>query len=242
MSNLKTKLTDLLFPKTCEYCGNSFEEGLSNILCSACFASITPYEDPVCEHCGTSLPMRAFEETAKPRCRDCGEEEYHLNQARSFGPYQGQIRIIHHAFKFEGMENLCQPMAIKMLEAIPGFFWNGIEAFVPVPLSHEKLRERGYNPACHLAKMLSAHVGRPVRQLLKKVRSIPAQMSLTREERFKNPKGAYRVQEGEPMPGRVVVVDDVYTTGATLEECAKVLKNAGVQWVGAVVFGRTPHR
>ena len=240
--NFKIKLTDLLFPKFCGYCGNSFEEGISNILCSVCFASITPYEDPVCGHCGVSLPLRAFEEAVTVRCRDCGEDAYCLDQVRSLGAYEGPIRIIHHAFKFEGMETLRIPISGKMYDHIPGAFWDGVAALVPIPLSSEKERERGYNPAAYLAEELSIRAGIPVQPILEKVKSTPPQMSLTKTERFKNPKGAYRVKGKMRPPDKILLVDDVFTTGSTLEECAKVLKRAGAQWVGALVFGRTPHR
>jgi competence protein ComFC len=110
---------------------------------------------------------------------------------------------------------------------------------VPVPLSPERERERGYNPAALLADEISIKTGIPVKPVIHKVRSTPPQMSLTREERFKNPKGAYETQGGS-LAGKIILVDDVFTTGSTLEECARVLKKAGAAWVGAVVFGRTP--
>ena len=79
-----------------------------------------------------------------------------------------------------------------------------------------------------------------MRNSLQKVKSTIPQMSLSREERLKNPKGAYQVLTDVESARKVVLVDDVFTTGATLEECARVLKKAGIAWVGALVFGRTP--
>ncbi len=232
---------DLLFPKVCQRCGEGFQTGLSNILCGSCFDSIPAYKDPVCDHCGISLPARAFEDASRPRCRDCGEGDYFLDKVRALGPYEGALRIAHHGFKFEGMESLKSNLAEKMVFCSIPAFWEGVEALVPVPLSAERERERGYNPATLLTAEMAKVTGILPRPILKKTKSIQPQMSLSREERLKNPRGAYQVQPGELLPLKAVLVDDVFTTGATLEECARVLKKAGVAWVGAVVIGRTPH-
>lgn len=162
-----------------------------------------------------------------------------MDRVRAVGPYEGALRIAHHGFKFEGMEKLKLDLARKMVESSIPSFWEGVEAIVPVPLSAERQRERGYNPAELLALEISKTTQIPTRQILRKIISTPPQMSLKREERLKNPKGAYSFLEKSSAFAKVVLVDDVFTTGATLEECAKILKNFGVSWVGAIVFGRT---
>ncbi|SRR5579871_1039708 len=240
LSGLMGSVSDLFFPKICQGCGERFETGLSNILCLSCLNSIAAYEDPVCSHCGMSLPPGAFEDAVLSRCRDCGDGNYHLDQVRAVGPYEGPLRIAHHGFKFEGMEALGGILADKMVFSSPPAFWEGVETLVPVPLSPERERERGYNPAALLAFEISRAKGIPWRLLLRKTKSTRPQMSLTREERLKNPKGVYCPEEGAKVPSKLVLVDDVFTTGATLEECAKSLKEAGGSWVGAVVLGRTP--
>ncbi len=240
MNSLIMPLLNILFPKDCQHCGDNFKAGLSNILCLKCFNSLKPYEDPVCDHCGASLPIRAFEDSAIYRCRDCGDEPYYLDQVRAFGVYEGALRIAHHSFKFEGMENFKSEIVGKMMGNTPETFWSGVEALVPIPQSPEKERERGYNPAVLLGEELSKATRISLVNLVEKINPTQPQMSLTREERFKNPKGAYQVGEGVTLPRKLVLVDDVFTTGSTLEECARVLKKAGVEWVGAIVFGRTP--
>ena len=237
---IKTAILDFLFPKICERCGGSFQAGLSNILCRACFDSISHYEEPVCGHCGVSLPSGAFEGAEQFRCGDCGAGSYFLDHVRSYGAYEGPLRIAHHAFKFEGMESLRAELARKMAGAEPESFWRDIKTLVPVPQSSERERERGYNPAALLAGEISTLTACPVYPILRKSRSTPPQMSLKREERLKNPRGAYEVTGGGPLPGKILLVDDVFTTGSTLEECARILKKSGVLWVGALVWGRTP--
>src|SRR5580658_742060 len=93
LENIKNKFVDLLFPKICQNCGDSFDKGISNILCQSCFVAIEFYEEPVCGHCGISLPMRAFEDAMLLRCKDCGDAPYFLDQVRAFGPYGGGLRI-----------------------------------------------------------------------------------------------------------------------------------------------------
>jgi ComF family protein len=236
---LRDFFLDILFPKICGHCGDSFRVGLSNILCLSCFDNIKSYQRPSCDHCGVSLPPRAFEGVAQPRCEDCGDWPYYLDQVWSFGPYEGPLRLAHHAFKFEGMEHLKSSMVRKMLGHLPGNFGKDTEAIIPVPMSPEKEREKGYNPAFLLASEISTGLGIPVNPLLKKIRSTVPQRLLDRDKRLKNQKGVFQVAGNKPL-SKVLLIDDVFTTGATLEECAKILKKSGVQWVGAVVWGRTP--
>jgi competence protein ComFC len=240
IGTVKRIFLDLIFPKQCEWCGDPFADGLSNVICRRCFDSILPYKDPVCDGCGVSLAEGSFEDALLQRCRECGDSPGFLDRVRALGPYEGPLRITHHAFKFEGMQNLKKEMVFKVMAAIPDHFWRDVQALVPVPLSPERERERGYNPAILLSDEVSKKISIPVQNLLEKVRSTPPQMSLNREQRIHNPRGAYRMVQWKGMPVKVVLIDDVLTTGSTLEECAKVLKQAGVQWVGAVVWGRTP--
>lgn len=239
IKSIKKAVLDIIFPKHCEWCGDSFADGLSNLLCSGCFDSILPYEDPVCDGCGVSLPIGSLEDALMQRCRDCGNFPGHLDQVRALGPYEGPLRITHHAFKFEGMQSLKKEIVPKIIASVPDQYWHDVQALVPVPLSPERERERGYNPARILTDEISKKTLISVQPLLKKIRSTPPQMSLNRDQRIHNPKGAYEMVQGMRMPIKAVLVDDVLTTGSTLEECAKVLKLAGVQWVGAIVWGRT---
>jgi ComF family protein len=235
--NLVAAAVDLLFPKHCLNCGDPFRDGLSNILCAVCWCSISPYEGSLCCHCGASLPPNAFDGTKDLRCKDCGFGEYELDEVRSLGPYEGPLRIVHHSFKFEGLEGLAVELAAKMAKSVPK---PEVDNLVPVPMNQMKERERGYDPVKALSSALTREWGIPTQKILTKIKLTPPQMSLKQKERLTSPKGAFAIELGVRPPQRIILVDDVFTTGSTLEECARVLKKGGAQWVGAVVWGRTP--
>ena len=227
---------DLLFPKICRFCGDPFREGLSNILCEKCWGSIRPYRGILCPRCGVSVGQDDDDLTGF-FCLDCEGENGAIDKTWSYGPYEGALRIVHHGFKFEGLQSLATPMAVQVAGVVPK---PDVEWLVPVPVFAVKERERGYNPALDLAIALSDLWAIPVQNGLRKIKNTPAQMSLSQKERLKNPRGAFATNLGGKIPSKVLLVDDVFTTGATLEECAGILKKAGVDWVGAVVWGRTP--
>jgi ComF family protein len=168
---------------------------------------------------------------------DCGFGKYELDEVRSYGDYGGPLRIVHHGFKFEGLEGLSGDLARRIVLT---FSKPEVDALVPVPMNPAKERERGYNPVMALAVSLGKEWGIPIQGILWKAKNTPPQMSLNQKERMNSPKGAFAIQLGvKPLP-RILLVDDVFTTGSTLEECARILKKTGTQWVGAVVWGRTP--
>jgi ComF family protein len=142
-----------------------------------------------------------------------------------------------HRFKFGGRTDLARPLARKMAERVAAARWGSeIGTIVPVPMRRLKLLfERGYNPAELLALRLARELGRPARRWLAQSRPTPSQTSLTGAERRRNPAGAYRSRRAR---GRVLLVDDVLTTGATASECSRALLEAGASEVYLVVVGR----
>jgi len=240
LQSILAPLSNALFPPMCRHCGDKFVDGLSNILCMKCFESVPSYREPCCTHCGLGLPQGGFEGIDSPRCKECGDDDCYLDQVAAYGPYEGPLRLAHHAFKFEGMEHLAEILGARMAGCMVRLA--KADVLVPVPLRPERERERGYHPARLLALEIARATGLPVVELLQKSKPTPAQVSLDRSDRLRNLKGAFENISKAPIPSRVVLVDDVYTTGGTLEECAGVLKRAGVEWAGAVVLGRTERR
>jgi ComF family protein len=153
------------------------------------------------------------------------------------GRYAGYVRELVHRFKFGGRTDLARPLARRMAERVARAPWGAsVGTVVPVPMRRLKLLfERGYNPAELLAHRLARELGCPARRWLAQVRPTPSQTSLSGPERRRNPRGAYRARRAR---GRVLLVDDVLTTGATAGECSKALLRAGATAVYLAVVGR----
>jgi ComF family protein len=145
-------------------------------------------------------------------------------------------------YKYRGYRVLGRTLADFMLQTLGGEddLWTGVEAIIPVPLHRRKERERGFNQARLLARLLAQRKGIPLadRNLIK-TRNAPPQTSLDAREREKNVKGAFRVRIARELEGRIVIlVDDVYTTGSTLRECGLALKKAGVKEARAITIAQ----
>lgn len=153
-----------------------------------------------------------------------------------FGDYEGTLKEAIHYMKFHGRKKLARRLGqlLSTLD-IPS-----VEAIIPVPLSKKRLIQRGFNQSYLLSMPVSEKLTLPLLDdLLLKTRDTPPQSLLTREERLKNQKGSFKVNSKyKRIPSRVVLVDDVVTTGATLNECARILKKEGVKEVYVITLAR----
>jgi ComF family protein len=161
-----------------------------------------------------------------------------VDRARAVGGYDGALRAIVHALKYEGRRSLAQPLA-ELMRIRGADMLTGADWAVPVPLHPSRRRERGFNQAADLAR----HLGVPVCPALRRHRATRTQTELPAARRHANVRGAFvlapaPVQESRLEGSIVVLVDDVSTTGATLDECARVLKEAGVKQVRALTAAR----
>ena len=158
-----------------------------------------------------------------------------MDRGRAIGSYEGALRAIVHALKYEGRRSLARPLADLMRERGAEVL-AGSDCLVPVPLHPARRRARGFNQALDLAR----HLGRPVRKALRRVRATPTQTGLPAAQRHRNVRDAFAMAPGTPSlsGATVVLVDDVSTTGATLEACARVLKAAGAREVRALIAAR----
>jgi ComF family protein len=240
-------LLNLLFPlrPVCPLCGGKSAGGE---VCAACREALARYRrQPRCFCCGR--PLRAagaagFRAAAGKRllCPECVSGQHYFFLARPAGPYEGGLREAILRFKFGGKRHLAAPLGALLAEAVreavagagrPGGAGGGAggvpAVLVPVPLSRERQRERGFNQAELLAKEAAARTSLPVARLLRKVRETPPQAGLSRAERLRNLEGAFAVAGGGPVLAGLlaVLIDDVFTTGATADECARVLLAAG---------------
>jgi ComF family protein len=156
-----------------------------------------------------------------------------VTRSRAIGPYEGRLREIVHALKYDSRRSIA-PRLASMMRAAGADALEGADCVVPVPLHPRRQRARGFNQADDLARGL----GLPVVALLRRTKATPPQVDLPASERVRNVADAFACTHGKGPFGVVVLVDDVSTTGATLEACARVLKAAGAREVRALTAAR----
>ena len=221
------KLFELsFFPSRCKTCGGLLEGTGERILCRACLGEIVASRLPECPRCG-----RFFEGAGGPHvCGECVKNPPAFLVHRSCGAYRGRLKDAILLFKFRKCRPLGGALArfIHETKTKEEALWNGADLIMPVPLHRRRERERGFNQSAVLAREIGRLRGIPVEaRVLRKVRNAPPQTSLERAGRLTNVREAYRVVRPERVRQRtVLLVDDVYTTGATIRECAAVLVEA----------------
>jgi competence protein ComFC len=219
-------LAELFFPRYCVGCSRR----ASDLLCRRCFEALPRIEGPRCERCG----MPAVFET--PVCEECKFIDFGFESARSSLRYEGVGEKVVHALKYRGhFEVVGRLMAPLLVESLRGEL--GYEHVVPVPLHPSRFRRRGFNQAELMARGVAERLGTRVSDKIQVVRRTRDQVLLSAAERRANVRGAFVARE--PVRGRVLLVDDVFTTGATLSECAVALKTAGAGEVRALTLCRT---
>jgi ComF family protein len=231
-------LLNLFFPRTCPLCRGDVPAEAMGSLCPPCRDSFPRWTGLACRVCGIPLP------DGGARCGACRRRRRAFRFCRSAGLYEGTLRQALLLFKFGGRDDLASVLALDLFRC-----WRGrpelrdVDAVVPVPLHPWREFQRGYNPAELLARGFCRWSGVPLLgRGLVRVRSTRAQARLRREARFTNVHDAFTVRERKGISGkRVLVVDDVCTTGATLESCARALKAAGVRSVSALTLARQAH-
>ncbi len=225
---------DLLFPPQCVLCKRG-----GHVLCPLCLRSIQPLRPPVCPHCGTQL-------LAYAQCPKCQYGAIHLSMLRVFGIYEQSLRLCIHALKYNGQTRLAEPLGTLLAQAYRGY---GLRAdlLMPVPLHKEREQQRGYNQTALLARECAGQLGIPLREdILLRTRATATQAGLKAWERQQNVTGAFSCQPqfttGALLGRAILMIDDVCTTGSTLEACAAPLFAAGARSVCALVLARPGHQ
>jgi ComF family protein len=172
------------------------------------------------------------------RCHRCRLHPSRLHSSRAIGVYDGSLRAIVHALKYDGRRSLARPLANMMRRSGEDVLVSA-DVVVPVPLHRSRMRERGFNQARDMAH----HLGVPLVQALERTRATATQADLPASKRHANVRGAFRLARRVSVEGAIVVlVDDVSTTGATLEACATALLDAGAKEVRAITAARAVSR
>jgi ComF family protein len=223
---------DLLFPAVCPLCASRLGPGRRDPLCGDCWRRFERLAPPLCPVCG--IPVVS----ATGACIGCGESRPAFDYARAAASYGGAVRDAIHALKFGGRRSLARPLGDLVGEHCGDALTERPDALVAVPLARPRERARGFNQAALLAERLGERLGIRTRaRWLVRARATMPQTDLTAAERRANVAGAFLAAPA--VAGRhVVVVDDVITTGATVGECARVLRAAGARRVGVLAVAR----
>jgi ComF family protein len=224
---LKRAALDLLFPRWCIGCG---KEG--DYICRDCLQGLSAITPPICPKCGRPQSQGVV-------CRDCREAPGETDGIHSPFVFDGVIRLAVHEFKYRNLRALAPLLAGLLYEYLVA---NPVPAdvLVPVPLHRKRLRERGYNQSALLAGELGRRCGLPVvaNGLVREHYAAPQARSAGVSERQKNVAGAFTCPDGRFRGKRVLLIDDVSTSGATLNACAAALKAGGAIQVGGMTLAR----
>lgn len=234
-------LASLFFPAPCRICEKPLLTASRLPICRDCLDSLREISGPLCAACGRPFISPVAGEVSQPLCGYCRRGLYHFDLARSYGAYDNAMVRAITLLKYSAVTPLGHWFAARLAELVarqPELF--AADVVVPVPLHPTRLRERGYNQAELIARPLARRLRLPCRSfLLVRTRPRPDKLKLTRHERWETVRGAYATRHGVRVDNlRVLLVDDVFTSGATLDSCARALRAAGVARVAGLTVAR----
>jgi len=218
-----------LYPAQCRHCGESLDPSDGHYICKSCWQEVKFIEKPYCETCGRPLDPRAALPDVIPSCNRCPENAL-LRKARSAAVYNSPAGTAIQLLKYQGKSVMAEPLADLMVQAMPMFFgMEDYDCIVPVPLHKKRRRKRGYNQVELIGEVLSSRTGIPMKtHCLIKTVNTPPQVGLSYQERQRNVRGYFDVVNPADLSGkRILLIDDVLTTGATVTESARMLMRKG---------------
>lgn len=251
MNRLWYGLLDLLLPRRCLECNAVVPSRQRPVpLCERDWQSVEPVGSTVCRYCARPVGSRPEGDSPdtvtyprRPICGHCRNDTLVLECLLAGYRFVSPLRAVVSDWKFDGNPEWGRWLAARLADRVQSAFTpTGWDLLVPVPMYYRRREERGFNQALQLADGLSEAWGIPCRRVLEKHRRTDPQSSLGRDERLKNLEDAFSVRSDvtPPTGKRVLLVDDIYTTGSTLRTATAVLETAGAEAVAGVVLARTP--
>ncbi len=228
---------DLLYPPRCEACGSLRRDAM----CAECLAAVERIKPPVCDVCGEPFDPGA---QSAPTCAGCRRARRPFSVARSAAYYTGPLVKAIGRFKYHCQMVLWRPLGELMVEALhnggaKALDPDSVDVVCPVPLHQSRLEQRGFNQSELIAEVVAESIGRPLSSLLERTRPTLPQVDLPAPSRAANVRGAFQARLQEVIEAqRVLLIDDLHTTGATIAECARVLRRAGAAEVRAFTLAR----
>lgn len=224
---------DMIYPRAarCVACGKDARIYNRYGFCSTCYTTLPFIKPPYCTVCG-----RPIKEGGE--CKVCKDTNHVFTQALSVFEYEMPISDMIQRFKYESNTHLAEPMAMLMVEAIEERGWE-FDAIVPVPLHVKRLDLRGYNQAAYLAYSIGKIMGgrEVLGTVLIRIRNTPSQIGMDRDERMWNLYNSFEVRQGHIVEGKtILLIDDVLTTGSTVDHCSSALLEAGAKKIYVATF------
>ncbi len=231
-------LADMLFPVQCATCGDALIGGEGDPFCSDCLSAVSFTTPPLCTSCGFPFTIT---QGADHLCEECILASHPFSVARSLGIYEGALLDAIHLFKYHGKISVGEALG-RMMAQTPydSLAIGDYSLIIPVPLHPKRLRERGFNQSLVLARQVSKRFSIPLDFLaLRRTLHTEAQVKLSGRKRRTNVRGAFEVKARNRIQGhKIVLIDDVYTTGSTAAECSKVLVQSGAKEVAVLTLAR----
>ncbi len=238
-SRFLRRLLHTVFPMNCRMCHNSLGDDPIPFFCQPCWNRITPILSPTCPRCSYPFPSpHVLSHSPEHVCGPCRTRPPAYNRAWTPYAYQSPLKEAIGLLKYHGKTQLAPSLAQLIAQATPAP--TNVDAIIAVPLHPDRLREREFNQALLLAHHLGKQWNLPVlTDVLRRTKPTRPQTSLTRRERLKNLRKCFSVTTPSAIEGKtMLVVDDVFTTGTTVNECAKALRKAGAQAVYVQTLAR----
>ena len=214
----------ILFPRHCPICDEVVT--LGTYICGACETKLSYITEPSCKKCGKQL-----EEEEREYCSDCGRKVHAFQQGKAVFSYKKEMKLSMYRFKYANRREYASFYAKAAAKQYGEWIKRrGIEVIIPIPMYEGKRRKRGYNQAETFAKSLGKEMKIPVdTKLLKRVKNTVPQKELNDRQRKDNLKRAFQLRTNRVEYSKILLVDDIYTTGSTMDAAAWCLRNAGVE-------------
>ena len=232
--NLSRVVLDFVYPPVCLVCKEVIREEFlpesKALVCSCCWNNLEIEEKPFCPECKVELKISQL--------HDCSA---YLNKVYALGVFDENFQALIHHFKYKGKISLGKRLGYRLAEELKGQNLSDFTYLIPVPLHKVRKRERGFNQSEILGEALAQKLNlRLPQNILIRIKNTKDQTKLSIEERKENVAGAFQVQDKQKIlhGKKIILVDDVITTGATLNECARVLKQAGAKEILAVTIAK----
>lgn len=238
--SLMRRALRLFLPIHCSSCGRLLGDDPVPHFCGNCWNTISLMPAGRCSRCDRPFPS-AIATTYSPNhvCQSCAERPPSYTRAWALYPYRPPLQDALCLFKYQGKVSLASPLSALMTDRLPQLDF--VDVIMPVPLHRDRLRQREFNQSLLLADQIGRYLNIPVSytNLIRSAHA-PAQTTLSRKSRLKNLRRAFSVRHpGAIVNRRVLLIDDVFTTGTTVNECAKTLRRAGSGDVFVLTLGRT---